>query len=121
MSDLQIEVLEQRIRDHQSQLASLSVEYGDQQMALTKIGERLAMCEGELNALTSTLRSRLEESARARAATITNEANAELQRTRAKIDEMEKELEKAQKAAQESAQKAKAKKAKPKKGSGDKG
>lgn len=119
MSDLKLEVLEQRIRDHQSRLAGLSVEYGDEQMALIKVAEQMAICEGELNALTGTLRERLEEQARARATTITREANEELQKTQEQIAGLAAELEAARTAAN-AAEAAAAKKSTKAKKTGDK-
>jgi chromosome segregation ATPase len=119
VSDLKLEVLEQRIRDHQSRLAGLSVEYGDEQMALIKVAEQMAICEGELNALTGTLRERLEEQARARATTITREANEELQKTQEQIAGLAAELEAARTAAN-AAEAATAKKSTKAKKTGDK-
>jgi hypothetical protein len=119
MTEISIEIIEQRIRDHQAELAGLSVDYGDQQVALTKIGERMAISEGELNALTGILRSRLEEQARAEAVQITRDAAAELGETRRKLADVTAELERAEAAVKKAAveKAAKAKKSSKTKGS----
>jgi glycine cleavage system regulatory protein len=98
--NLEIETLEVKIRDQQAQLAAFSVEYGDQQMVLTKIAENMSRSEGELNALTTRLRTTLEDHARARAIKITRETDAQLEAAREELKDLAAELQKAKKAAE---------------------